>query len=180
MQPLVSVRVITFNHEKYIRDCLEGILMQKTDFQFEAVIGEDCSTDQTREIVTGYAEKYPDKIRMILSESNAGAYENIFRVQKACRGKYQAFCDGDDYWTDPLKLQKQADFLESHPDFTLCFHNALMVWEDSPKPPEDYSPRNLNDIVSIEDILLRPWFIPTASIMALSSILLTIPAQRRR
>lgn len=130
MRPLVSVRTVTYNHEKYIAQCLEGILMQRTNFPFELVIGEDCSTDRTREIVLAYENKYPDKIRAIVSERNVGVAQNALRVMRACQGKYHAFCEGDDYWIDPLKLQKQVYFMEAHQDVTMCFHNALVVKED--------------------------------------------------
>lgn len=115
-EPLVSGEMITYNHEEYIAQAIEGVLMQKTDFPFELVIGEDCSTDRTREIVLDYQKKYPEIIRVITSDKNVGMHKNGLRTNKACRGKYIAFCEGDDYWTDPLKLQKQVDFLERHPD----------------------------------------------------------------
>lgn len=117
MNPLVSVKVITYNHAEYISKCLDGILMQKTNFPFEIVIGEDCSTDGTREIVFDYAKKYPDTIRIITSDENVGMMKNSRRVFLAAKGKYIAFCEGDDYWIDPLKLQKQVDFLEANPDY---------------------------------------------------------------
>ncbi|MBI4315421.1 MAG: glycosyltransferase, partial [Chloroflexi bacterium] len=127
--PLVSVRTVTYNHEGFIARCLEGILMQRTSFPFEVVVGEDCSTDRTREIVLAYAAEFPDKIRVITSERNVGGARNAVRVQQACRGKYQAFCEGDDYWVDPLKLQKQVNFMETHPEIPLCFHNAFVINE---------------------------------------------------
>ena len=108
-EPLVSVNTITFNHAPYIRTCIEGALMQKTNFPFEIVIGEDCSTDGTREIVFEYANNYPEKIRVITSDANVGAMENDRRTNFSCRGEYIAYCEGDDFWIDPLKLQKQYD-----------------------------------------------------------------------
>ncbi len=108
-EPLVSVNTITFNHAPYIRTCIEGALMQKTNFPFEIVIGEDCSTDGTREIVFEYANNYPEKIRVITSDANVGAMENDKRTNFSCRGEYIAYCEGDDFWIDPLKLQKQYD-----------------------------------------------------------------------
>jgi len=126
-KPLVSVFMITYNHEKYIAQAIEGVLMQKTSFPFELIIGEDCSTDQTREIVVDYANRYPAIIKPILHETNVGAKANSKSVREACRGKYVALCEGDDYWIDPLKLQKQVDFMESHPDFSMCFHRAKKV-----------------------------------------------------
>ncbi len=115
-EPLVSVRMITYNHAPYIRHMIESVLSQKTDFPFEVIIGEDCSTDGTREIVFEYAEKYPDMIRPITSDQNVGMHENGRRAFKACRGKYVAYCDGDDYWLRNDKLQKQADYLEGNPN----------------------------------------------------------------
>jgi len=115
--PLVSAAMVTYNHAPYIAQAIEGVLQQKTDFPFELVIGEDCSTDGTKEIVFEYQKKYPNIIRVITSEQNVGMHKNADRVRKAYRGKYIAFCEGDDYWTDPLKLQKQVDFLEANPDY---------------------------------------------------------------
>ena len=129
-QPLmVTIRCIAYNQERYIRDCLEGFVMQKTNFRFEAIVHDDASTDGTAAIIKEYAEKYPDIIKPILETENQyskhdGSLQRI--MAEGCKGKYVAFCEGDDYWTDPLKLQKQVDFLESHPDYSLCFHNAIM------------------------------------------------------
>lgn len=114
--PLVSVKMITYNHELYIAQAIEGVLMQETDFPIELVIGEDCSTDRTREIVFEYQKKHPDIIRVIASDKNVGAKRNSLRVENACRGKYIAFCEGDDYWHYPLKLQKQINILETNPE----------------------------------------------------------------
>ncbi len=115
-EPLVSVRTSTYNHAKYITKCIEGVLSQKTTFKFEYIIGEDYSTDGTRDIVFDYARKYPNLIRVITADSNVGMRANSRRCSKASRGKYRAVCEGDDYWTDPYKLQKQVDFLEANPD----------------------------------------------------------------
>ena len=120
-EPLVSVKMITYNHAPYIAQAIEGVLQQKTNFPFELVIGEDCSTDGTREIVFEYQEKYPDIIRVITSDKNVGMKKNGYRTTKACRGKYVAFCEGDDYWHHPDKLQKQVDYLESHPECGMVF-----------------------------------------------------------
>jgi glycosyltransferase involved in cell wall biosynthesis len=125
--PLVSIKTMTYNHAPYISKCIEGVLMQKTDFNFELVIGEDCSTDGTREICKEYAERYPDIIKLEISASNVGARINSLRADNACVGKYIAFCEGDDYWTDPYKLQKQVDFLEANPDYGLV-HTAYSTF----------------------------------------------------
>ncbi len=119
--PLVSVKMITYNHAPFIAQAIEGVLRQKTDFSFELVIGEDCSTDGTRKIVFEYQKKYPNVIRIITSDQNVGMQKNGFRTMKACQGKYIAFCEGDDYWQSPHKLQKQTDYLESHPECGLVF-----------------------------------------------------------
>lgn len=119
--PLVSVLMITFNHRSYIAKAIEGVLTQKTDSPLELVIGEDCSTDGTREIVLEHQKQHPDVIRVITSERNVGASLNELRTFKMCRGKYIAFCEGDDYWHHPLKLQKQVDCLEGHPEVGLVY-----------------------------------------------------------
>ena len=129
-QLLVSVAVITYNHEKYIRQALDSILMQQTVFDFEIVIGEDCSTDNTREIIQSYQIKYPERIKLVTSESNVGPMPNVVRTYKACRGKYIAVLEGDDYWIDPLKLEKQVDLLEANPEFSMCFTDRSIVDEN--------------------------------------------------
>lgn len=160
-EPVVTVRTITFQHAPYIRECIEGVLMQKTNFAFEYIIGEDCSTDGTREIVFEYAKKYPDLIRVITSDSNVGAKANSHRCQINLRGKYIALCEGDDYWIDPYKLQKQVDILESKPHCSVCAHNVYfmsdggqkLAW-NSPREPE----------YKLDD-QLRRHFVPTCSLM---------------
>ena len=131
MQPLLSVVTITYNHAPYIAKCIESVLMQQVNFPMEFIIAEDCSTDGTRAICEEYAKKYPDLIRLITSETNVGVNPNELRAMKAVKGKYIAYCEGDDYWTDPLKLQKQVDFLESHSDYSVCFHRCQHWNEDT-------------------------------------------------
>ncbi len=120
-EPLVSVYVLTYNHRPFINRAIECALAQKTDFPFEVVIGEDCSTDGTREVVFDYAKRYSDIIRVVTSDSNVGMRRNSIRTAEACRGKYIAVCDGDDYWHRDDKLQIQADYLEGHPGCGLVF-----------------------------------------------------------
>ena len=124
---LVSVAMVAYNHEPYVSQAIESILRQNTTFRFELVIGEDCSTDRTRQIVRDYELSHPDIIRVISSESNVGATENFYRTVKACRGAYTAFCEGDDYWHAPHKLQAQADFLDTHPEFGMV-HTGYDVY----------------------------------------------------
>ena len=116
-KPMVTVRTSTYQHASFIKQCIEGVLMQKTDFPIEFIIGEDFSKDGTREIVFEYAKKYPDIIRVFTADYNVGSKVNGRRCINAARGKYMALCEGDDYWVDPLKLQKQVDFLEKNPDY---------------------------------------------------------------
>lgn len=120
---IVSVQCMAYNHEPYIRECLEGFVMQQTNFRFEAIVHDDASTDGTADIIREYAEKYPDIIKPIFETENQyskhdGSIERI--MNEACIGKYIALCEGDDYWTDPLKLQKQVDFLEEHEEYSMC------------------------------------------------------------
>lgn len=126
--PVVSVCVITYNHEPYLAQCLDSLVMQQAYFPFEVVVGEDCSSDRTRGILREYEQRYPQIIRPIYHEKNVGAARNLFaHALPGAKGKYIAICDGDDYWTDPLKLQKQVDFLEAHPDCVLSFHRVRQV-----------------------------------------------------
>ena len=129
--PVVSVHMITYNHEPYIRQAIEGVMMQKTDFEFELVIGEDCSQDKTREICFEYQKKYPDKIRVLwwhvnLRKVNHPAGANGRRTMAHCRGEFIAYCEGDDYWTDPLKLQKQVDIMRKYPNVGLVYTNCML------------------------------------------------------
>ncbi len=128
MNPLVSICCITYNHESYIRDAIEGFLMQKTTFPFEIIIHDDASTDDTAKIIQEYANQYPELFVTILQKENQwskGIRPSPTYVWPRARGKYIALCEGDDYWTDPYKLQKQVDFMKENPDCSLCFHNVL-------------------------------------------------------
>jgi RimJ/RimL family protein N-acetyltransferase/glycosyltransferase involved in cell wall biosynthesis len=127
---LLSVMVLTYNHEPFIKQALEGILMQNTNFDFEIVIGEDLSTDKTREIIIDIARKFPGKFNLLFHEKNIGPLGNQFAVLNACSGKYIAICEGDDFWTDNKKLQKQVNFLENNPEYVMCTHNHSILNED--------------------------------------------------
>lgn len=119
LKPDVSVIMMTYNHQQYIGQAIEGVLNQKTTYSLELLIGEDCSTDQTRRIVMDYAARYPETIRVILSRKNIGGHLNALRLESAARGRYLAYCDGDDYWHNSSKIQKQVDFLDNNPDHVL-------------------------------------------------------------
>jgi glycosyltransferase involved in cell wall biosynthesis len=174
-QPLVSVRVATYNHERWIAQCLESILMQRTTFPFEVIVGEDCSTDGTRAIVADYARRFPDRIRALLHDTNLGGQMNSYRIHQACRGKYHTMLEGDDYWIDPLKLQKQVDLMEAHPEVSLCFHNALILNERL-AATRLYFETPFTAMLDFDDIATQS--LPTASLMARAEILATLPEWR--
>lgn len=126
---LVSISCITYNHEKYIGDAIDSFLMQKTNFKYEILIHDDASTDQTAKIIREYEREYPQLIRPIYQKINQyskGINVDLFNIERA-KGKYIAICEGDDYWTDPYKLQKQVDYMESHPECSLCVHGGFVV-----------------------------------------------------
>lgn len=160
----VSVLVTTYNHEKYIAQALDSILMQETDFDYEIVILEDCSTDATREIVLAYRKKHPEKIHLRLPDRNECSNRPFAEEFQAAPSRYIATLDGDDFWTSPKKLQKQVKFLESHPDCAICFHNALMVYEDGKRIPLRYSPAAQKPISQLEE-LWQYSFIPVCTPM---------------
>lgn len=125
--PLVSICCITYNHEKFITKTINGFLNQETNFNYEILIGEDCSTDNTRNIIEEIASRHPQKIRLFANAQNMGARKNFQNIRKNAKGKYIAVCEGDDYWTDTLKLKKQIAVMEKNPDISFCFHSAKMV-----------------------------------------------------
>ena len=120
----LSVAMITYNQELFIGQAIESVLTQKVNFDYEIVIGEDCSTDGTRAIVIDFQRRYPDIIKVLLRERNIGGFRNIESTLAACGGQYLAVLEGDDYWSRPDKLQKQVDFLDTHPDCAICCHRA--------------------------------------------------------
>lgn len=122
--PMVSIFCLVYNHEPFIAQTLEGFLMQKNNFTTQIVLGEDCSTDGSRTVILEYAQKYPGKFKLLLHDANIGALNNQQMVFEHCDGKYIAMCEGDDYWTDPLKLQKQVDFLEKNAKYNICGHSV--------------------------------------------------------
>jgi len=160
-KPMVSVCVQTYQHKKYIKKCLNSILEQKTNFDFEILLGEDHSKDGTREICEDYAQRFPEKIRLFLHHrenqikimgeptSNFNAFYNFF----SAKGKFIAFCEGDDFWTDPLKLQKQVDFLKINPEFIFTYHSLDSVDENNQAITglEDFTQPELD--ISSEDLL---------------------------
>jgi glycosyltransferase involved in cell wall biosynthesis len=142
--PLVTVSMTTFNHEKYIRQALESVLMQQVNFQFEILIKEDCSTDETRNILLEYQQKHPHIFRLWLTNENLYSKGVKVGLVKHCRGKYIARLEGDDYWTDHQKLQKQVDYLDAHPDVSMVYHHFNVLNPDESITSErDYIIRTL-------------------------------------
>ncbi|MBV5339620.1 MAG: glycosyltransferase [Deltaproteobacteria bacterium] len=169
----VSVAIVTYNHEKYIAKALDTVLMQRVSFEYEIIIGEDCSTDNTRNIVTTYKARYPDKVRLFLNERNLGMHANGAQVLQACEGEYIAMLDGDDYWTSPEKLQKQVNYLDSHPECSACFHDALIIPDDRSDEPLHYRAKQ-KEFSTVEDLLLDN-FIPTAAVMFRRGLIESVP-----
>lgn len=162
--PKVTVVSISYNQEKYIGEMLRSIVAQETNFEFELLIADDNSTDGTPNIIRDFAKKYPHIVKPILRKKNVGAWNNITDVLKRAEGDYVALCEGDDYWIDSLKLQKQVDFLDKHESYAVCFHKAKIIYEESDKEDavypdvEDLKWYNLKELLAVN-------YIPTASVM---------------
>ena len=158
-KPIVSICCITFNHARYIRACLDGFIMQKANFSFEVLINDDCSTDGTIDILKEYAERYPNIIKPIFHDENQYS-KGIRRILATffypkVKGKYVALCEGDDYWTDPLKLQKEVDFLEKNPDYGLVYTGAKVLQEKTGVLSENLScQQNYVSLLTNEDRII--------------------------
>ena len=170
---VVSICVVTFNHVSFIKKCLDDILMQQTNFDYEILLGEDASTDGTREICIEYAKKYPSKIKLFLHHrennisingSPTGRFNFLYNLYSA-QGKYIALCEGDDYWTDPYKLQKQVDFLEANPNFNICFTNAYNLLQNNELKLKEIPDISTNGVYTYDDLLEHYNFITTASVV---------------
>ena len=161
----VSIWMSAYNHEKYISQCLDSVLAQKTDFDFEIVLGEDFSKDRTREIVIEYKNRYPDKFKLYLPEKNIGMMEMDIATWNLCTGEYIALLNGDDYWTDENKLQVQADFLDNNPDAVMCYHKAKVENETTGYVFETVYPESGEEL-NAEYLLLgyNPVMTPTVMI----------------
>ena len=168
MKPLVSISCTTYNHAPFIRQCLDGFVIQKTLFPFEILIHDDASTDGTQDIIAEYEKKYPDIIKPIYQQDNQyskgipiGVTFNFPRAH----GKYIAMCEGDDYWTDPLKLQKQVDFLESHPDYVMCSHRFNKYWHERGILEEDSDKDFKGADYDLQNLIGGKWLTQTLTVM---------------
>lgn len=167
--PLVCTSTLAYNHEPYIRECLDGILMQKTTFPVQVLVHEDCSTDRTAEILKEYQAKYPNLIKVFYQPENVYSLKDQEEKRKRRAefnswriGKYEALCEGDDYWIDPLKLQKQVDFLEANPEYGMVYTNANTYINNKNKFINKGMASNVS---SFEDLLINGNRIPTLTTM---------------
>ena len=173
MKVKVTVLIITYNQQQFIREAIDSALAQQTSFPIEILVGDDFSGDGTREIIQEYERQHPGLVRGVLHPRNMGKNGgiNFLETLKQAAGEYYALMDGDDYWTDPLKLQKQADFLDEHPDCSMVFHNAVITYEDGTPEhvlngPDTKPFFTLDDLVGEEEI----WFMATSSTLYRNSI----------
>lgn len=164
----VSVVILTFNQAAFIGKTIESALNQTTNFDYEILVGDDFSTDGARDIILDYQNRYPGKVKAVLHSKNLGqnGLFNTIETLKLADGKYIAPLDGDDYWTDVTKLQKQVDFMDSHPDYSACFHNALITFEDG-SPSVEVNPPNQKAKIEMEDLIGEDeiWFMATSAVM---------------
>jgi len=160
----VSVLMVTYNHAWCIRQAIESVLAQEAPFDWELVIGEDVSTDDTAAIVREYEARHPDRIRAVWRPRNVGMQRNFMETLAACTGEYVAVLDGDDYWTSPAKLSLQAAFLDARPGHSMCFHDVEVVYEDQSRPSWRYGPAVPRATWGVED-LLEMNFIQLSSVM---------------
>lgn len=166
--PKVIIRCLVYNHEPYLRDCLEGFVMQQTNFPFKAVVHDDASTDNSAAIIREYAEKYPHIIEPIYETENQyskhdGSLAKIMNTATLGRSAYLAYCEGDDYWIDPLKLQKQVDFLDANPDYAMCF-SACVIKKANESLSIDFQGEKIESRDYSATEMLQTWCVPTASI----------------
>lgn len=173
--PLVSVAMRTFEHRPFVAQAIESVLIQDAPFQFELVIGEDCSADGTREVVERYAERFPRQVRTVLPAENVGHGEILRRVLESTRGRFVAYLDGDDYWTSTAKLRRQVDYLEAHGECASCFHDASLVYDAAGTPSGVTTPGLAEASFGLEDILTE-CFVPSPAMMFRREIVAELPA----
>ena len=165
--PLVSIKCLAYNHEKFIAQAMDGFLMQETDFPFEVIVHDDASKDKTADILREYEKKFPLIVKPVYQTENQYSKQDgsLTRAANApLKGKYIAECEGDDYWIDPHKLQLQVDFLESHPDYAMTFHDAEIKNELGENSTESVYPQLEDRDYSATEIFEK-WTIPTASMV---------------
>jgi glycosyltransferase involved in cell wall biosynthesis len=172
--PLVSVFVLTHDHAPWIGEALDSALAQETPFPYEVLVADDCSGDGTREIVREYERAHPDRVRTFLPDSNLGVAGIWLAAARRCRGEYIAILEGDDFWTSPAKLAKQAALLEAQPRWTSCFHRATLFHEDGSAPPRPATPAFDRAVFELDD-LIRACFVPFLTVMFRRAVLDAVP-----
>jgi len=163
-KPTISVFMLAYNHEPYIAQSIESIMTQETNLNYELVIGEDCSTDNTKAVIKVYMERYPGKIRLIDNRVNIGMHQNFLNTMFSCHGKYLCLCEGDDYWDNPKKLDLQFNFLEANPEYVLVCGNRKRFLHNENKFEDDPTPAPKDHDIGFEK-LIRFNCITTATIM---------------
>ena len=167
--PKISVLMVTYNHERYIAKALESVFAQQHPYSLEVVVGDDASTDRTAGIIASFQQKHPEIIRYIRHTLNVGHSRNYLALLEACRGEYIALLDGDDYWTDPLKLKKQVTFLDEHPDFVLSCHRFRQHYLREDRMEDDLYPElykdNREGFVINPDLFFSHWVVQTLTVM---------------
>ena len=166
--PCVSICCITYNHAPFIRQCLDGFMMQRTGFPVEVLIHDDASTDGTQDIIREYEAKYPDVIKPIYQKENQyskGVKVSLVYNYSRAKGKYIALCEGDDYWTDPYKLQKQVDFLESHPDYVMCSHRFDQYYEEERRLEKEQDESFQGADYDLKNLIGGKWLTQTLTVM---------------
>lgn len=172
--PTVSVAMRTYEHAPFVAQAIESVLIQEAPFEFELVIGEDCSADGTREIVERYAERHPERVRAVLPAENVGHGEILRRVLDATRGRYIAYLDGDDYWTSTAKLRRQVSYLEGHPECAECFHDASLVYDAAATPSGVTTPALAETGFALADIVTE-CFVPSPAMMFRREVVAELP-----
>jgi hypothetical protein len=164
----------TYEHAPFVAQAIESVLLQETPFEYELVVGEDCSADGTRAIVAGYAERFPERVRAVLPAENLGHGEILRRVLESARGRFVAYLDGDDYWTSTAKLRRQVDYLEAREECASCFHDASLVYDAVGAPSGATTPALAESTFALEDILTE-CFVPSPAMVFRREIVAALP-----
>ena len=180
--PLVDINLITYNHEKFVARAIESVLEQQANFAYRLIIGDDCSTDNTQSIIRSYAQQYPERIQTLLAleHRGLGRQDRIgLQVLRLSTAKYIALLDGDDYWTDRQKLQKQVNALEQDPDSAICFHDVRVFYEDGSRETGNSGSPSQKNIFTLEDLLVDN-FMQTCSVMFRNNLIRKLPNWYRK
>ncbi len=161
----VSVLMITYNHERFIAQAIASVLMQQTTFRYEIVIGEDCSTDGTRAIIEQFQQQHPDRIRVLRRDRNLGMVKNFADTYAACRGKYIAMLEGDDFWTDPHKLHTMVSFLHDNPQYAICFHRVRAFYDTGERPDFLLPVLRPKDTTTVTELLPFTYITTTSAVV---------------